>query len=79
VTAENAARKIGFQYEGSLTASRHVLIIDDVWSRGTTVMAVVSHLCMVGLQAGVPITVFAPLRMAAGHEGKELLKGVSNE
>jgi adenine/guanine phosphoribosyltransferase-like PRPP-binding protein len=38
-----------------------VLVVDDVFSRGITIGAILSHLCNLGLQAGATVMAFAPL------------------
>jgi len=60
-TIEQARKAITFDYDGRLEAANNALIIDDVWSKGTTVSVVIDHLVNSGLQANAQVTVFAPL------------------
>jgi hypothetical protein len=75
LTKEEAAKHIRFSYEGRLPPVSRVLIVDDVWARGTTVTAVVGHLCAAGLQADLPVTVFAPLWVPEGGKQKRTIDG----
>ncbi len=61
VTVQQGREKIKFDYDGRLESRKNVLLIDDVWAKGTTVKIVLSYLAESGLQTNAEIVVFTPL------------------
>lgn len=64
---------ISFNFDGRLDERTSLLVIDDVWTKGWTVGAVLSHLLDSGLQENAQVTVFAPLVIP--QQRKTLLNG----
>src|ERR1041384_300370 len=62
-TVQQAFEKIAFDYSGRLEACASVLLIDEVWAKGITTGAVLSHLSRSGLQRQARVTIFVPLRI----------------
>jgi hypothetical protein len=60
-TIQQGRDRIKFDYTGRLDSWRNVLLIDDVWAKGTTARIVLSYLADSGLQANATIVAFTPL------------------